>query len=314
MKVDTPETEWLTVDAPELRIVPEELWAAAHARMARTRRAYPGRRDNGQLEGRPEAGLISRHLLSGHLRCGVCGGNMFVAPRSGRGGVKLYYVCTTHHKRGNTRCTNRHGVPYQQVTDVIVSHLRERFLDPFVIANHLRAEAERRKQAPEERRARLVALRSELERLDRELGRLVDAVTAGGQIKALVDRMQATQRQRDDAAAMLEHVEGQQEAEESVDVDTWGEEIRALLTDLAGTLAGAPQNGRRTLAGLLATPITLTPVLNEAGRLTDWDYSGRGTFDQLLSGRLSDGQRPFPSWPWTSSVTNPYTTELVPPG
>ncbi len=32
-----PESEWLTLDAPTLRIVPEEMWVAAHARLDQTR-------------------------------------------------------------------------------------------------------------------------------------------------------------------------------------------------------------------------------------------------------------------------------------
>jgi hypothetical protein len=68
------------------------------------------------------------------------------------------------------------------------------------------------------------------------------------------------------------------------------------------------------LRGLLATPITLTPVLDSEGRLTDWDYKGLGTLDQLLVGRLSHpAKRPWPL-DLLMSVTNPNTTELVPPG
>jgi site-specific DNA recombinase len=40
VKVDVAEGEWLTVDAPALRIIPEDLWAAAHARLERTRQTY----------------------------------------------------------------------------------------------------------------------------------------------------------------------------------------------------------------------------------------------------------------------------------
>ena len=36
-KQDRPESEWLTREAPELRIVSEDQWHAAHARLERTR-------------------------------------------------------------------------------------------------------------------------------------------------------------------------------------------------------------------------------------------------------------------------------------
>jgi hypothetical protein len=87
-------------------------------------------------------------------------------------------------------------------------------------------------------------------------------------------------------------------------------------------LEGNPVNGRIVLRGLLATPITLTPVL-DAGKLTDWDYLGMGRLDQLLSGRLSDPANPLPAWPADfirgqaspqKTVTKPNTTAMVPPG
>ena len=54
-----PESEWITVDAPELRIVPEELWAAAHARLADARKVYL-RDTRGQLWGRPPVGVEAK--------------------------------------------------------------------------------------------------------------------------------------------------------------------------------------------------------------------------------------------------------------
>ena len=38
--MDRQVAEWITADAPHLRIVPNELWSAAHARLAETRSAY----------------------------------------------------------------------------------------------------------------------------------------------------------------------------------------------------------------------------------------------------------------------------------
>jgi DNA invertase Pin-like site-specific DNA recombinase len=48
VKQDRPESEWLSIDAPHLRIIPEELWQAAHDRLSRTRATYL-RRTNGKL-------------------------------------------------------------------------------------------------------------------------------------------------------------------------------------------------------------------------------------------------------------------------
>jgi len=137
---------------------------------------------------------VFRHLLSGFLGCGICGGNMFVCPRAGkRGKAQLYYVCTTHHKRGNTRCTNHHGVPYAEITQAVVDHFSKRFLTPDVLRQFL--EEERASRAPEAIAAERETLSADLRRLDAEIQRLVEAVTSGaGSVTTLVDTMKAKQR------------------------------------------------------------------------------------------------------------------------
>ena len=44
VKVRVPADDWITVDAPALRIIDEPTWQAAHARLARTRQTYNGSR------------------------------------------------------------------------------------------------------------------------------------------------------------------------------------------------------------------------------------------------------------------------------
>jgi site-specific DNA recombinase len=67
--LDRPEGERIQLEAPELRIVPESLWQAAHRRLDRTRELYAG------TGGRPP---LDRHrsdyLLSGIAKCAECGG------------------------------------------------------------------------------------------------------------------------------------------------------------------------------------------------------------------------------------------------
>jgi site-specific DNA recombinase len=60
--------EVVAVDAPHLRIVPEELWNAVQARCARVRTNV----------GAASGGRPAVYLLSGTLRCGTCGGPLTV--------------------------------------------------------------------------------------------------------------------------------------------------------------------------------------------------------------------------------------------
>ena len=248
-------------EQPELRIISEELWHAAHARIARTRQTHTGhRKDNGQLHGSPEAGLISRHLLSGFLRCGVCGGGMFVAPRvSKHGKPQLYYLCTAKHKTGSRSCTNRHALPYDRITEAVLGHFRQDFLRPEVIGGLLMNEIERQRQDPAAAESERQAAQAEVMKLDRELAQLAEAVAAGGDIPALVTAMQGKQRQRDTASARLEHLDGLAKVTESWDVGAWVEETRELLEDLQNTLEADPVAGRGCLRDLLTSPVVVGP-------------------------------------------------------
>jgi site-specific DNA recombinase len=89
-KVDTPPSTCITVEQPELRIVDEDLWRAAHARLGETRKRY-ARLTNGRLIGRPGQTLESRYLLTGFLRCGFCKGSVYIVRSPPGGGCS----CTT---------------------------------------------------------------------------------------------------------------------------------------------------------------------------------------------------------------------------
>ena len=70
-----PRSEWLSVPVPHLRIVSEEQWLAAHARLDGVRQTYL-RGTDGRVWGRPGRSAESKYLLPGLARCGTCNGSM----------------------------------------------------------------------------------------------------------------------------------------------------------------------------------------------------------------------------------------------
>jgi site-specific DNA recombinase len=79
--LDRPEVEWLRVPAPALRIVPEDLWQAAHRRLDAARQLY-----GGHLADRPDH---QQYLLSGIASCAACGGSLVAFTRDyKRGGQR----------------------------------------------------------------------------------------------------------------------------------------------------------------------------------------------------------------------------------
>ena len=90
-----PGDEWIKREAPELRIVPEDLWQRVQARLQESQRR--GAIVSDAL--RKSAGRGPKHLFSGLLKCGVCGGNYIMVNEHA-------YGCATHRNSGTPVCSN----------------------------------------------------------------------------------------------------------------------------------------------------------------------------------------------------------------
>ncbi|MBI3625158.1 MAG: recombinase family protein [Candidatus Rokubacteria bacterium] len=187
-KVDAPEADWVTVEAPHLRILSEELWAAAHARLENTRATY-WTRTKGKFFGRPESGIESGYLLTGFLECAECHGGFHATKRTGlRGSPSLYYVCTTHRTRPLV-CSNRYGVPLATLHAEVLESFRRDVLTPAVVERTIRRALELY-ASEDDLRPRREALEAELQRIESDLVRLTEAVTQGGPPRHLARRHQ----------------------------------------------------------------------------------------------------------------------------
>ncbi|MET0515346.1 MAG: recombinase family protein [Nitrospiraceae bacterium] len=104
-----PESEWLRVDAPELRIVPEDLWQRVQAQIDKRFGQYL-RHSNGRLYGHPSGSDIeSKYLLVGIAQCDICGASLGAMKR-GSGGRQPSYMCLFHHRRGPSVCSNNQRI------------------------------------------------------------------------------------------------------------------------------------------------------------------------------------------------------------
>src|SRR5262249_30254789 len=106
-----PESEWLRREAPELRIVSEDLWRAVERRRERAASSFPGITRDGRRASRPSgADLASPYLLSGLAVCAACGGSLVAITRPhGTGAARQrvpMYGCVYHQKRGRAVCKN----------------------------------------------------------------------------------------------------------------------------------------------------------------------------------------------------------------
>jgi serine/threonine protein kinase len=100
IKKARPESDWVVRDAPDLRIVTEDLWNKVQRRFAVVVELW-GREQQCGLAGQQR----QVYLFSGLLRCGKCGGSITLV--SGRWRSEFQqYGCSMHNQRGDTVCSN----------------------------------------------------------------------------------------------------------------------------------------------------------------------------------------------------------------
>ena len=179
------ETEWVQLEVPALRIVPEPLWQAVRERFRDTRASYL-RATNGQLWGRPANGIESRYLLTGLAQCGRCGGSLIVHSRASGGRRANAYLCSYHHLRGSTVCPGGLVLPMDLTNEAVLKTIEQEILHPDVVRRALRRVLGELNAPTDTVVPHRTALQAELAVLEQELARLAAAIAQGGELKPLL--------------------------------------------------------------------------------------------------------------------------------
>ena len=162
-----PSSAWVTHEVPELRIVESDVWERAQARLDAIRQASGA---NDSERPRYWESRRAKHLLTGKLVCGVCGGAFSAVGKD-------FLGCTAARRQGV--CHNRAGIRRPVLENLILAALRERLMQPDDLAafiadftvewNRLQAEAS----------ALGTGRKRELEAVNRKLAGLIDAIADG---------------------------------------------------------------------------------------------------------------------------------------
>lgn len=305
---DRPAEEWVRLPAPTLRIVPEVLWQAAHARIDLARRHYQAV-TKGSRSGRPRD-VESKYLLPGLARCGCCHGGLHV--RTSHHGSSptrrraFFYACTSHFNRGATVCENALRVRMETVDAAVLDAVGE-ILSPEMVEDIVRRVRAllASPEAPDPR----VALETQIADSDRQLGNLAEAIALGGSIPVLVQRLQTTRQARQ---ALEERLTAIAQAAPVLRLE-WAvveRRARALLQDWRGLLTRQVTHGRALLREILTAPIQFTPFHEEGRR----GYRFTGTVSlgpafvgvvevmRLASPHVADGALPVTNVPFSGEI------------
>jgi site-specific DNA recombinase len=192
-----PPEAWVVTSVPGLRILDQEVWEVAQARLtasstkAEMVESISARNLGARLgqERRPP------WLLSGLVRCGLCQGPMTVVGAEGRLG------CANHVERGN--CTNKRTIRRQILTDRVLVGLKERLLVPELVEEFVRSYVIEIQTANRERGARTAKLAQEQARLGRQVQNFLDLIKEGHGSGAMVAELRKVEARQAELAAEI---------------------------------------------------------------------------------------------------------------
>jgi site-specific DNA recombinase len=186
-----PEVDWIIRDVPNLRIIDDEIWQAVKDRQSaaslgpQTKQSEDGFWD----KRRP------RYLFSGLIKCGCCDGQI----------VNLNSVrlgCANARNKGI--CDNRRTTRRDLVETAILDALKQHLMEPALFAvfceeytkhiNTLRIEAS----------SALTIQKAELEKVTREIDRLISAITDGVAVAQVKDKMLDLDRRKTELQSQID--------------------------------------------------------------------------------------------------------------
>lgn len=157
-----PPEQWQTVEAPELRIVSDVLFAQVQAQLHGRSRAVAGDREIKKK--RPT------RILSGLLRCGACGAGMSAAGKDKSGRTRLR--CSAH--------VNSHSCPdpatfYLDVVEkLVIDSLCSHLTDPRLLYEYAKEYQAERRRLNGSKLRRIAEIKNRIEWLDKDSDRLLD--------------------------------------------------------------------------------------------------------------------------------------------
>ena len=153
------ESQWVWADVPHLRIIDDELWERAQAKQAELERM-----------GKPPMQRRPKKLFSFLLKCGECGGGVAKVSAT-------QYGCAASRNKGT--CANRLTISERKLEETVLGTLRERLMNPELCEVFCIEYTDHMNRIRRENNAALHANQAELERTEKGIAKLIEAIKNG---------------------------------------------------------------------------------------------------------------------------------------
>jgi site-specific DNA recombinase len=278
---ERPQSEWLTLDAPELRIIPQVLWDQVEARRAKNKDMYM-RGEGGRLLSRPTGeDRRSEYLLSSIAKCVTCGGSIVaVKNRTKRRYERAVYRCAYNHKRGAAICANKVQLR-QDILDSAILHAMHQALDQRVIEQSVAMALDRLRQERAQFPDRRTVLERELSLIQTRIHHLVETIATGKGSPSVMTAIAQEEAKQKTVMQELDRLDALTQTA-SLDEKRVAKSLQGKLGDLPGLFGRHVPMARQMLRKLIAGHILCEPIM-ENGK-AGYRFTATGTFDRLLTG------------------------------
>ncbi|WP_439397051.1 recombinase family protein [Bradyrhizobium sp. PMVTL-01] len=188
-----PESEWVILDVPELRIVDQDTWDAVKARQQAL--AYePSAPGENKLNDRRRP----RYLFAGLVKCACCGGGYTMISKDLLG-------CATARNKGT--CNNRLNIRRDALETSVLSGLRTHLMEPELFKEFCEEFTREVNRLRIERRTDQDAWQSQLGRVEKQIRGIITAIKDGmyqPSMKAEMDALEARKAELTDLLANAE--------------------------------------------------------------------------------------------------------------
>ena len=167
-----PVSEWITADVPSLRVIDDDLWNRVKARQRSVRHVSSDERPPFNHFRRP------KYLFSGLTKCGECGGGYVMFWRE-----KL--AC--FNARSRSTCTNRLTISRMDVEQRVLDAVRDQLMRKDLFEEFCQEYTREMNRLRMEQHAGASNARRELGKVEREIGKLVQAIKDGLSAVAIKD-------------------------------------------------------------------------------------------------------------------------------
>ena len=302
-KRKVPREQWIVREWEALRIIDDETWKKAQARWAKIKKTFNpdddcdggggGGRGSGWPGHRGYNETNPKHLLSGSLQCGACGGaiNLVSGKRGG------YYGCQMAQRR---RCANRRLISRVTIEKEFLAALKGAFLQPAAVQEIGKAAEAAIKKHFKHLPEQLGSKNRELDQVLAQIANFISFVGAGHVSEGVKIALRRAEEREQILKTEIAHIKA---AMAQIPQQPSEQEIVSRLGPLERLLRGNVAKAAELIRNLLG-PAKLEPKRDENGQ-EYLDFSSVLRASALVSFFSPDGSDYYMKWRWGESNPRP---------